>query len=195
MKIVKIEKQLTLPHNIKELQEVSIQEGLQYKRENEGIRAIGPLYVLGSYEDEQGNDQSIKELIDMDVFAPKEKLSGEDFMISIGQVLPAADQNMLSLEIELQIAGLKEEQEEETIKESEQTESDSEDAMSILDDCFEDLFEEEATSYTTCRLVVAKANDTYASIAKRYDVDEKKLQSCNHDREIIEKTLVVLPLY
>ncbi len=208
MKTMRIEKELSLAQPIARLQRVSIREGLQYKKEEEGIRAIGPLYVLGSYLDETGKEQTIREMIDMDVLAPAQKLSQEDFYIAIGEVVPQAREQTLQLEIELQIHGLKEETQEalsdeqaqpcdhdDTVKEEaeEETQEEGEDTLSLLDDCFDDLFAQEETTYTTCRLVVAKPNDTYAAIARRYEVDEQRLQACNHNREIIEKTLVILP--
>ena len=41
MKTMKIEKELSLAHAVKELQRISVREGLQYKKEEDGIRAIG----------------------------------------------------------------------------------------------------------------------------------------------------------
>ena len=196
MKTMIIEKQLLLEHTINEIQRVTIQEGLQYKNETDGIRAIGPLYVLGSYLDEQGHIQTIKEMIDMDVFAPSKKLNDDDFYIQIGNVGSNGNANELRLEIELLIHGIKDEVVEHDVQEAkaliDEGPTEQTDAYSLLDDCFDDLFEEE-TSYTTCRLIVAKMNDTYASIAQRYQVDEKRLQACNDHREIKEKTLVRLP--
>ena len=208
MKTMKIEKELSLAHAVKELQRISVREGLQYKKEEDGIRAIGPLYVLGSYLDMQDRTQTIREMIDMDVFAPAQKLSQEDFVITIGEVIPQARQQQLALSIELQIEGLREETpadvQEETLppaqesaaavdEEKEAVPAEESDALTLLDDCFDDLFEEEKTTYTTCRLVVARPDDTYAAIAQRYAVDEGRLKSCNQDREIIGKTLVILP--
>lgn len=208
MKTMKIEKELSLAHAVKELQRISVREGLQYKKEEDGIRAIGPLYVLGSYLDMQDRTQTIREMIDMDVFAPAQKLSQEDFVITIGEVIPQARQQQLALSIELQIEGLREETpadvQEETLppalesaaavdEEKEAVPAEESDALTLLDDCFDDLFEEEETTYTTCRLVVARPDDTYAAIAQRYAVDEGRLKSCNQDREIIGKTLVILP--
>ena len=208
MKTMKIEKELSLAYAVKELQRISVREGLQYKKEEDGIRAIGPLYVLGSYLDMQDRTQTIREMIDMDVFAPAQKLSQEDFVITIGEVIPQARQQQLALSIELQIEGLREETpadvQEEPLppaqesaaavdEEKEAVPAEESDALTLLDDCFDDLFEEEETTYTTCRLVVARPDDTYAAIAQRYAVDEGRLKSCNQDREIIGKTLVILP--
>lgn len=60
-------------------------------------------------------------------------------------------------------------------------------------DEFEDLFDDAGTTYTSYRMIVAKPNDTYTSIAQRYAVEEAALRSSNHDKEISDKTLVILP--
>jgi viroplasmin and RNaseH domain-containing protein len=80
-------------------------------------------------------------------------------------------------------------------KEIAEEEESQEDAAPITDtfDEFEDLFEDADTTYTSYRMIVAQEQDTYASIAKRYDVDEAALRSNNHDKEIHHKTLVILP--
>ena len=43
-------------------------------------------------------------------------------------------------------------------------------------DEFEDLFEDADTTYTSYRMIVAKPNDTYASIANRYAVSYTHLK-------------------
>ena len=60
-------------------------------------------------------------------------------------------------------------------------------------DEFEDLFEDADTTYTSYRMIVAKPNDTYASIANRYEVKEADIRACNHNKTIEAKTLVILP--
>lgn len=55
------------------------------------------------------------------------------------------------------------------------------------------FFADAESTYTSYRLVVAKPNDTYTGIANRYDVDESALRECNKNKEILPKTLVLLP--
>jgi len=62
-----------------------------------------------------------------------------------------------------------------------------------LTDDFEDLFKDAESTYTSYRIVVARRNDTYAAIAQRYDVDETALRDTNKNKEILPKTLVILP--
>lgn len=58
---------------------------------------------------------------------------------------------------------------------------------------FEDLFPDAESTYTSYRIIVAKPNDTYTGIAQRYDVDETALRDTNKNKEILPKTLVILP--
>lgn len=192
MKVMKIEKQFELEDPIQTIERLGITEGLQYKKEAEGIRAIGPLYVTGSYQSDQGQAHTIRELIDMDVFAPNEKLGTDDFYVEIGTVSPTFFENRLEVEIELRIFGLKEEDSSAVAEPAEQGEE-SDKKEDLLSDCFEDLFEDEATTYTTCRIAIAKESDTYATIAQRFHVAEAKLRSYNQERELRPRSLVLLP--
>lgn len=203
MKTMNIEKQLQMDREVSSIEKLTVSEGLQYKKEEDGIRAIGPLYLIGSYSDAEGSPVMIRELIDMDVFAPAEKLSEEEFHIDIGEVQAQPQGHQIDVVIELQISGIKEEQEEghaaQAVPQAQEEEAEDralvqeDEEADVLSDTFEDLFEDDATPYTTCRLAVARAQDTYASIAARYHVDEAALRACNHERTLQEKTLVLLP--
>ena len=192
MKTMTIEKILRLEPPADRVERVTVSQGLQYKKEDDGIRAIGPLYVNGTYRDREGNERVLRELIDMDVFAGNDKLTDSDFYIQIGEVSSDVVEYQLKLDIELQIFGLKEERLTANPSPAASEENNT-DALQILDDCFEDLFEDEETGYTTCRLIVAKAGDTYGSIAQRYGVDEKQLRERNQEKEVNAKMLVMLP--
>ena len=108
MKTMNIEKQLQMDREVSSIEKLTVSEGLQYKKEEDGIRAIGPLYLIGSYSDAEGSPVMIRELIDMDVFAPAEKLSEEEFHIDIGEVQAQPQSHQIDVVIELQISGIKE---------------------------------------------------------------------------------------
>lgn len=57
----------------------------------------------------------------------------------------------------------------------------------------EELFEDKDNVITSYSFVVIKANDTYASIANRYQVEEEALRKANSDKELRVKNLLVLP--
>lgn len=57
----------------------------------------------------------------------------------------------------------------------------------------EDLFDDADNVYTSCCLVVAKADDTYETIAGRYQVDVNELRNVNKNKGIEPKMLIMLP--
>lgn len=231
MKTMKIEKQMLFADTIHKVNALEVKDGLQYHQEDDGIRAIGPLFIKGQYEAMDGTVQDFQEILDMDIMAPQHKLNGEDFFIRIEEYHGTAENESIHLYITMSIHGLIEEQDvrgevnqkqlatmkeepaalqmsqsippisaqekapvpvvTEVIEEEQPVEI-SEKSQDTFDE-FEDLFEDAGTTYTSYRMIVAKPNDTYASIAQRYEVDEADLRSGNHDKEISEKTLVILP--
>ncbi|MFQ7536898.1 MAG: stage VI sporulation protein D [Clostridium sp.] len=81
-------------------------------------------------------------------------------------------------------------QENEEVAQEEETPQES--ATSAMSE-FEDLFEDDETTYTSYRMVVARGNDSYGTIAQRYDVKEDALRLANNNKEVNERTLVILP--
>lgn len=57
----------------------------------------------------------------------------------------------------------------------------------------EELFEEKDNVITSYSFVVVKKEDSYESIANRYSVDVEALRGVNNNKEIHEKSLIVLP--
>lgn len=233
---MKIEKQLLLADEVKNLHDLKVSDGLQYHHEEDGIRAVGPLFIKGAYETKETKDQIFQEVLDMDVLAPEHKLSGEPFFIQIEDYKGTPQQNAILLQVTMSIHGLKEEelrgevtkkeiarqietlaqvQVEEPVKPQVEVKKEVEvlkkmetDKEPILVeeaaepvstkettgfDEFEDLFEDADTTYTSYRMIVARGDDTYDTIAKRYEVNEADLRTHNHDKPIEAKTLIILP--
>lgn len=59
---------------------------------------------------------------------------------------------------------------------------------------FEDLFDDAENVIVTRRYILAQENDSYTSIAQRYDVNEKQLIALNHNQPLQKDGLVLLPL-
>ncbi len=57
----------------------------------------------------------------------------------------------------------------------------------------EELFDTKDSVAASYSFVVVKRGDTYSSIAQRYHVDEEKLKQANANKEIHERSLLVLP--
>lgn len=232
MKKMKIEKQLIFADHVKRLLSLQVQEGLTYRHEEEGIRAIGPLYIKGEYEGDDGVER-FQETLEMDVLAPKDKLAGDDFRLSIGQYHGKEQEDSIQIMVSLDIHGLKEDKEkdkavdttaipdmthaqsaiaptssfkakeeqkenhidmqsEESTSESVKADHDTAVSQPVIDS-FDDLFADAQSTYTSYRIIVAKPNDTYTAIANRYEVDEEALRNTNQNKEILAKTLVILP--
>lgn len=204
-----IEKLLQVTDGIRKLMHLQIKEQLRYEKEAAGMRAVGTLLIEGLYETAQGSLNRLQETLDMDVLAPKEKLGDEPFSLEISEYHGEATPEGLLLHIVLLAKGLKEEgatvpqpAEEESMSPAAATSDTEATAIATVAETaaaavdtsqFEDLFEDADTTYTSCRMVVAGADDTYATLAQRYAVNEAQLRACNHDKDITAKVLVLLP--
>lgn len=221
MKKMKIEKQLIFADQIKRIISLQVQENLTYQQEDDGIKAMGPLFIQGEYEGAQGV-QRFQETLEMDVLAPKNKLSDQPFSLKVKESEGEIKDNTIVVHITMDIFGLREDEpkqmtkdikteppkaetqmkpqptpvaktpieEKEPIKEETPIEEVS---KPVQNEDLNDLFADAESTYTSYRLVVAKPNDTYTGIANRYDVDESALRECNKNKEILPKTLVLLP--
>ena len=237
MKTMKIENELQFADQVKEPRSLQVRESLEYHKEAEGIRAVGPLRVQGSYVNDEGELQEYEEVLDMDVLAPNHKLSQERFYLDIQEYQSVPANGGLNLTILMGIHGLQEQpapvqqtvveqdnvqpefsasrqpapaqpemqdntlhtleqlsatgsQENEEVAQEEETPQES-DTTAMSE--FEDLFEDDETTYTSYRMVVARGNDSYGTIAQRYDVKEDALRLANNNKEVNERTLVILP--
>lgn len=238
MKKMKIEKQLIFADHVQQVKALKVSEHLTYRHEDDGIRAMGPLYIEGEY---MGNDgtEKFRETLEMDVLAPKHKLGNEPFVLQVEDYQAKANDDTIQVNITLAIQGLKDDKEKKEPalspsvnehdqqaisavlskdKEKEQgtaaaliakdreaisaaqessqppaSSQDSPEEQAISVDDFDDLFQDAESTYTSYRIIVAKPNDTYTAIAERYEVDEQQLRDTNKNKEILPKTLVILP--
>lgn len=221
MRTMKIEKHLVFADEIANVHHLQVSEGLSYQSERDGIRAIGPLYIKGEYETKDGDKQPFEEVLEMDVLAPNEKLGEDSFALRIEEFEASPREGGIDVTIYLSIHGLKEAPSKDKeaqapinvpireakptyvqetpipeVKEVQEQKKNDElvdEEPTVELEGFEDLFEDANTTYTSYRMVVAKAQDSYGSIAQRYDVKEDALREANHNKDIQPKTLVILP--
>ena len=201
MKTMTIEKKLLFDEAITAVKEVHARHELVYEQEADGsIRACGPLYLECIMVNAFGRDERFKEILDMDILAPYHKLTSEPFSIEVRDVEHHVEDDGIALVIHMDILGLCQEKKELSASVSieedvplPETKKEIESEKTNLAEEFEDLFEDEETTYTSYRLVVAQNDDSYASIAARYQVEEGKLRQINREKELCAKALVVLP--
>ncbi len=197
MRTMKIEKELLFPNQVKENMKLNVENSLTYHKETDGIRALGALYIQGAYRDEQDIVHEYNEALDMDILAPRHKLSEHDFLLDIQNYQAEVTTEGILLNIEMGIYGLIEQDvsqsEEENVMPEERKTADREDTQEPQETQFEDLFEDDEATFTSYRMVVARESDTYSTIARRYDVKEDELRNINHHKEVIPKSLLILP--
>lgn len=224
MKKMKIEKQLIFADQVQQVNSLKVSEHLTYRHEEDGIRAMGPLYIEGEYTGKDGVEK-FREALEMDVLAPNHKLSNEPFSLMIEDYQAKAQEDSIQVNITLSIQGLSDDkkeavastevnteaqaeriqsepmieaisksvaQKDSSSKEEAQGDSTQNEEATTVDD-FNDLFADSESTYTSYRIIVAKPNDTYASIANRCEVDEQQLRDTNKNKEITAKTPVILP--
>ena len=232
MKTMRIEKNLHLHDTVDEVASLHVSEALKYNKEEDGIRAVGPLYIKGQYLHE-GEQKPFQEVLDMDVLAPNEKLMpNETFDLEVMKYEAIPSEDGIRLHVQMGIHGLREDSKvNEPVEVSEASIpqpvaepisqpqpvsvpvretaalaeaaplAESIDQGGELPSAkeptdiseLEDLFEGTDSVYTPYRMIVAKPDDTYATIAQRYEVDESALRDTNRSKDIFPKTLVVLP--
>lgn len=207
MKEMNIEKRILKGLAIDGVIDVEAKAQLDYRKESGGLRAVGPVIISGHCRIES-EVRSFTETLELDVMAPRIKLSNQEpFSIEVLRVKGIADDGIM-LMLDLGIHGIEDNKtealppaldedveevkpvyEEPSVTEEKQTEAEPEAEF----ECIEDLFEDADNVYTSCCLVVAKADDTYETIAHRYQVDVNDLKTVNKNKEIEPKMLIMLP--
>lgn len=82
MQKIYLEKSIDLHHHLKELIALSVDESINYKIENEGIRAIGNLIIKGEYKNVE--KETFEETLELDILATFDKiLDQRDFSIKV----------------------------------------------------------------------------------------------------------------
>lgn len=179
MKTMNVEKRILVGETIDTLMNLNAQENLRIQNESDGKRCLGFVDLKGQYM--VGNDvRDFHEFIECDIFAPSFKCSNEEFSVNLVDVNGVVDEGIL-VSLTFDITGLNEEDQ---LK----VEDEELDLMGL-----EDLFEENENLYTNCTLIIAKAEDTYETIAGRFKVDVNELRRVNNEIEIKPKQCILIP--
>lgn len=175
MKQIEIHKQLNVL-DCKEILNLNHQEHFTYKTLDTGIRCVGPFLMEGTYRSDIGIE-SFREEFSFDIFASNDKLDGNEFKIVYNSYTYTID-HFISIHLLFDVYGIYDENISEPIEE-------------IHD--MEELFDEKDTVITSYSFIVAKRNDSYESIAERYNVNVEMLKEMNQHKQFVEKDLLVLP--
>ena len=206
------EKEIDLLHQLKELVSLTVDESIDYKIEDHGVRAVGSLAIKGEYISQE--KRHFLENVELDVYADDQKIiEVEDFHYDI------IDGN-LKIKIEVGVYGVEEGEnryiqlDEDPIDEIEKLSRDVEtqtineqvvaeapeeihDVEKLQEKIYETKEKEEKVDddedLGVYYLYVVLPNDTYASIARQYQVDEKMIRDYNQDLNLDAGQILIIP--
>ncbi len=178
MKRKTIERVVPFASKVLHVLNIHSDDELYYFDENLGKRCKGSIMVYGQVETDSGK-QMLQDELFLDVFAPKEKLNDESFSIKVEKIDYEVEEEKVLLQVFLQIEGISD-QEEKPKKEEHRF------------DPLEQMFDKE-NMVNLCTLHVVQEDDTYASIAYQYQVEESMLREYNLNKELQHKMLVMIP--
>lgn len=175
MKKLQLEKIVELDTLYDELEAIRLQCHCDYELQEQGMQVNGLITIEGSAY-HQHLLKSFQEQVVLDLFVSKDKLNHDHFQIDLEQYHAKLVNQELHLQLFFVINGMKDEQE------------------SKEESYFEDLLEQEDDTYICSVMAVVKKEDTYATLAHRYQVNEASLREYNHHKILEEKMLVRIPI-
>ena len=196
------EKEIDLFHRLKELVSLTVDESIDYKMEEHGIRALGTLAIKGEYlSDEKKN---FLENVELDIYADEQKIiDPQDFHLKVEDFHYDILDGNLKIKIEVGVYGVEvgenryirggitqlekmpvEEMPEKKVEELSEKVYETKAKNEVEDD------QEDIGAYY---LYVVCANDTYESIAKAYNMDEKVIRDYNNNLSLDVGQILIIP--
>ena len=214
------EKEIDLLHQLKELISLTVDESIDYKIEDHGVRAVGTLAIKGEYVSQE--KRHFLENVELDVYADDQKITDhQDFHLKVEDFHYDIIDGNLKIKIEVGVYGVEEGEnryiqlDEDPIDEIEKLSRDVE-ATTVEKEVIEPEIPEEIQDveklqekiYETKEkeekaeddedlgvyyLYVVLPNDAYASIARQYHVDEKMIREYNQDLNLDAGQILIIP--
>lgn len=214
------EKEIDLLHQLKELISLTVDESIDYKIEDHGVRAVGTLAIKGEYVSQE--KRHFLENVELDVYADDQKITDhQDFHLKVEDFHYDIIDGNLKIKIEVGVYGVEKGEnryiqlDEDPIDEIEKLSRDVE-ATTVEKEVIEPEIPEEIQDveklqekiYETKEkeekaeddedlgvyyLYVVLPNDTYASIARQYHVDEKMIREYNQDLNLDAGQILIIP--
>lgn len=223
MQKIYLKKLIDLNNELKELVSVSVDESINYKMEQLGMRAYGSIMINGEYKNTTLKKE-FKDSIDIDILAQYEKIEDRnDFTVKIEDFDYYINDGNLSLVIEAYIYGVKDDDDriiETHMYEVESNMSEEVEELMRLDEQIlniaksttpintsenisvpivkkmtEEIIDEvsDEEDLGTYYLYVVDDGDTYRTISSHYKVDENVVRQYNHERPLEKGTIVIIP--
>jgi len=206
------EKEIDLLHQLKELVSLTVDESIDYKIEDHGVRAVGSLAIKGEYISQE--KRHFLENVELDVYADDQKIiDRQDFHLKVEDFHYDIIDGNLKIKIEEgenryiqldedpidEIEKLSRDVETQTINEQVVAEAPEEihDVEKLQEKIYETKEKEEKVDddedLGVYYLYVVLPNDTYASIARQYQVDEKMIRDYNQDLNLDAGQILIIP--
>lgn len=213
------EKEIDLLHQLKELVSLTVDESIDYKIENHGVRAVGSLAIKGEYISQE--KRHFLENVELDVYADDQKIiDRQDFHLKVEDFHYDIIDGNLKIKIEVGVYGVEEGEnryiqlDEDPIDEIEklsrdvETQTINEQVVAEAPEEIQDVEQLQEKIYETKEkeekvdddedlgvyyLYVVLPNDTYASIARQYQVDEKMIRDYNQDLNLDAGQILIIP--
>ena len=213
------EKEIDLLHQLKELVSLTVDESIDYKIEDHGVRAVGNLAIKGEYISQE--KRHFLENVELDVYADDQKIiDRQDFHLKVEDFHYDIIDGNLKIKIEVGVYGVEEGEnryiqlDEDPIDEIEKLSRDVEtqtineqvvaeapeeihDVEKLQEKIYETKEKEEKVDddedLGVYYLYVVLPNDTYASIARQYQVDEKMIRDYNQDLNLDAGQILIIP--
>ena len=213
------EKEIDLLHQLKELISLTVDETIDYKIEDHGVRAVGTLAVKGEYLSDE--KKHFLENIELDVYADDKKITDhQDFHLKVEDFHYEMIDGNLKIKIEVGVYGVEEGEnryiqlDEDPIDEIEklsrevekpviqkqpvvQEEPEIQDVEKLQEKVYETKEKKEEKEKNedlgVYYLYVVLPNDTYSSIAREYQVDEKMIRDYNQNLNLDAGQIIIIP--
>ena len=213
------EKEIDLLHQLKELVSLTVDESIDYKIEDHGVRAVGSLAIKGEYISQE--KRHFLENVELDVYADDQKIiDRHDFHLKVEDFHYDIIDGNLKIKIEVGVYGVEEGEnryiqlDEDPIDEIEklsrdvETQTINEQVVAEAPEEIQDVEKLQEKIYETKEkeekvdddedlgvyyLYVVLPNDTYASIARQYQVDEKMIRDYNQDLNLDAGQILIIP--
>lgn len=213
------EKEIDLLHQLKELVSLTVDESIDYKIEDHGVRGVGSLAIKGEYISQE--KRHFLENVELDVYADDQKIiDRQDFHLKVEDFHYDIIDGNLKIKIEVGVYGVEEGEnryiqlDEDPIDEIEKLSRDVEtqtineqvvaeapeeihDVEKLQEKIYETKEKEEKVDddedLGVYYLYVVLPNDTYASIARQYQVDEKMIRDYNQDLNLDAGQILIIP--
>ena len=213
------EKEIDLLHQLKELVSLTVDESIDYKIEDHGVRAVGSLAIKGEYISQE--KRHFSENVELDVYADDQKIiDRQDFHLKVEDFHYDIIDGNLKIKIEVGVYGVEEGEnryiqlDEDPIDEIEklsrdvETQTINEQVVAEAPEEIQDVEQLQEKIYETKEkeekvdddedlgvyyLYVVLPNDTYASIARQYQVDEKMIRDYNQDLNLDAGQILIIP--